>query len=406
MLKDKHILIGVTGGIAAYKIPLLVRDLNKAGADVRVIMTEAATEFVTAFTLATLSGNEVITGSFPTKPGSNVLTASTWHITLGRWADLMVIAPATANSCAKLAHGAADNAVTTLALALRCPLLISPAMDVDMWHHPSTANNIATLREMGFHLIPPDDGELASGLVGPGRLPETALLMKAIEDTINRAGKDFKGRRLLITAGPTQERIDPVRFIGNRSSGKMGFALATAASQRGADVTLISGRVSLRTPNHVRRIDVESAGEMHRAVMKHSMKKDAIIMAAAVADFTPVAPSNQKLKKETVGGTPLTVALRRTKDILSDLAKRDTGALHVGFALETENDLRNAKLKLKQKHLDMIVLNNAHEEGAGFDTDTNIVTILSRSGKIERLNKMSKYDVAHEILNRVSRRLK
>jgi phosphopantothenoylcysteine decarboxylase/phosphopantothenate--cysteine ligase len=404
MLARKHILIGVTGGIAAYKIPLLVRELRRKGAEIRIVMTNAAKEFVTPTTLSTLSGNPVITDVFPDS-SQRVVNTGTWHIEYGRWADVMLIAPATANTMAKLAQGYADNAVTMLALALRCPLLVSPAMDADMWNHPSTQANVITLRESGCTILPPNEGELASGLMGPGRLPEIDSLVNAIENVLSHAHRDLEGRKILVTAGPTQEAIDPVRFIGNRSSGKMGFAIANAAAQRGARVTLVTGRVALTTPRNVKRVDVESAEEMYRAVQRHKRGSDVIIMAAAVADFAPAEPSSQKLKKERINGT-LTLELHRTKDILASVAAtRENGSILVGFALETHNELRNAKRKLTEKHLDLIILNNPLTEGAGFGSDTNIVTIVGKNGRVERLRKLPKFDVAHEILNRVVRLL-
>ena len=400
MFKGKKILIGVTGGIAAYKVPLLVREIKKAGGDVHLVMTNSAKEFVTPLTLSTVSGNEVIVGTFPEEQSSSI-KAGTWHIKLAQQADAMLIAPATANTIAKLAHGYADNAVTTLALALRCPLIISPAMDVDMWQHPATKENIIKLRESGCTVLPPDEGELASGLVGPGRLPEISSIIRAIDDILNKSKQDLKGKRLLVSAGPTYESIDPVRFIGNRSSGKMGFALANAAALRGADVTLVAGPVHLETPRNVRRINVESAEQMYRTIMKHHKDTDAVIMAAAVADFTPTTISQKKIKKETKGSLT-NLEFKKTKDILTQLSLEKRHGILVGFSLETDNGLRNAKKKLKEKHLDVIVLNNPLEDGAGFNTDTNIVTIISRNWKTEKLKKMPKFEVANEILNRVS----
>lgn len=405
MLKNKHIIVGVTGGIAAYKIPLLVRELSKAGAEVRVVMSEAAKEFVSPLTLSTLSNNEVIVGTFP-QVHSNVLEAKTWHIKLGRWADIMIIAPATANIMAKLAHGYSDDAVSTLALALRCPMVVSPTMDVDMWHHPATRENVTKLREIGYIILPPVEGELASGLTGTGRLPELAVIIKSVEDVLRTARRDLYGKNILVTAGPTFEPIDPVRFIGNRSSGKMGFAVANAAAQRGASVTLVAGQVHLPTPKHVRRIDVETADQMYRAVMRHQAGADAIIMSAAVADFTPVKTALKKIKKGNAGNRTISIELRQTRDILNELAAKNTRAVLVGFALETDRGLMNAKRKLKDKKLDFIILNNPNEEGAGFEVDTNVVTIIPKNGKIDKLKKMAKFEVAQEILNRVHRSMK
>jgi phosphopantothenoylcysteine decarboxylase/phosphopantothenate--cysteine ligase len=405
MLKNKHIIVGVTGGIAAYKIPMLVREFRKAGAGVKVVMSEAAKEFVSPLTLSTLSNNDVIIGTFP-GTRSNVLDAKTWHINLGQWGDVMVIAPATANVLAKLAHGYSDDAVSTLALALRCPLLLSPSMDVDMWEHPATQENVTRLREMGCIVLPPEEGELASGLVGAGRLPEIAEILRSVERVLDSARLDLKGRNILVTAGPTYEPIDPVRFIGNRSSGKMGFALANASAQRGASVTLVTGRVHLPTPKHVKRIDVETAEQMYRAVMRQQKKADAIIMSAAVADFTPVTTSVKKIKKFQADGRAMSIELKKTRDVLQELGAKNSRSVLVGFALETDHGVENATRKLKEKKLDLIVLNNPREEGAGFDVDTNVVTIISKNGRVEKLKKMPKYDAAQEILNRVARLMK
>ncbi len=399
-MKGKKILIGITGGIAAYKVPQLVRDIRRCGAEVRIIMTESAKEFVTPLTLSTISGNEVVVGTFPDSDGA-VLRAGTWHIDLAQEMDCMLIAPATANTLAKIAGGIADNAVTTLALAMRGPVILAPSMDSDMLLREATQENMRILRERGYVLLPPAEGELASGLKGPGRLPDLPVIQKAIEDVLHHVSHDLKGKKVLITAGPTHEPIDPVRFVGNRSTGTMGFALANAAAQRGADVTLITGPVSRTSPRNVKRIDVETADQMHRAVKKFHKTSDVIIMAAAVADFSPVSVLKQKIKKEAVEGDTLVLRLKKNADILSDIGARKGKLILVGFALETEHGIANAKKKLKGKNLDLIVLNNPLREGAGFGTETNIVTIISRSGRVERLKKMSKYDTAHEILNRV-----
>jgi phosphopantothenoylcysteine decarboxylase/phosphopantothenate--cysteine ligase len=405
MLKNKHIVLGVTGGIAAYKIPLLVREFRKAGADVRVVMSEAAREFVTPLTLSTLSNNEVIVGTFP-KTLSNVLDAKTWHIKLGQWADIMLVAPATANIVAKLANGLSDDAVSTLVLAVRCPLIIAPTMDIDMWQHAATQRNVAVLQEMGYVVIPPDEGELASGLTGPGRLPEHGRIVDEVRSVLANAHRDLVGKKIVVTAGPTYEPIDPVRFIGNRSSGKTGFALANAAAQRGAQVTLITGRTHLPTPKFVRRLDVDTALQMYQAVMKYQHSADVIIMAAAVADYMPANVSSKKIKKENSHKATLSLELIKTKDILREVSSKNKKSVLVGFALETDHAVANAKKKLREKKLDFIVLNQAGKEGAGFDSDTNIVTIITKNGKIERLKRMMKYPVAQEILNRVSKLLK
>jgi phosphopantothenoylcysteine decarboxylase / phosphopantothenate---cysteine ligase len=400
MLRNKKILLGVTGGIAAYKIPQLVRNFKKNGAEVKVVMTDAAAEFVTPLTLSTLTQNEVVVGSFP-KLFNNILRASTWHIDLARWADAMLIAPATANTIAKLAHGFADNAVTTLALAMRGPIILSPSMDVDMWNHQLTQSNISSLEQFGYNILQPEEGELASGLMGAGRLPDLPQIIDAVEELLNNAKKDLSEKKIIITAGPTFEPIDPVRFLGNRSSGKMGFALAAAAAQRGADITLITGKTNLNTPRNVRRIDILTAEQMYNAVIKYSYSTDAIIMAAAVADYTPVKFSSQKIKKTLEGKEQFNIRLKPTKDILNHLGTKKGKTILVGFAVETENGIPSARLKLQQKNLDFIILNNPSEEGAGFDVDTNIVTIISRKGKIVKLKKMSKFRLANQILDRI-----
>jgi phosphopantothenoylcysteine decarboxylase/phosphopantothenate--cysteine ligase len=404
VLKNKHILVGVTGGIAAYKIPLLVRELKKAGAAVRVVMTEAAKEFVTPLTLSTVSGGRVIVGTFPDAASGSV-DAGTWHVELGRWADVMLISPATANVVSKLAHGGADDAVTTLALAVRCPVIVSPAMDVDMLQHSATQENLTHLREMGYTVLPPEEGELASGLSGPGRLPEISSIVKTVSDVLASAHQDLRGKKILVTGGPTYEPIDPVRFIGNRSSGKMGFALANAAVQRGATVTLVAGRVALPTPRNVRRVDVETSVEMLQAVMRLSRRADAVIMAAAISDFAPVKFTPTKIRKEALDGEHLHLELKKTKDVLKELTLRNQQSIFIGFALETRDGVRNAKKKLREKRLAFIVLNNPNQRGAEIGGDTNVVTIISKSGKIERLKKMHKFDVANRILDRLSKLL-
>jgi phosphopantothenoylcysteine decarboxylase/phosphopantothenate--cysteine ligase len=405
MFKGKKILIGVSGGIAAYKMCFVVRELRKAGAEVRVVMTESAKEFVSPLTFSTLSGNEVIAGTFP-ESNAAVVKGSTWHIELSLWADLMLVAPATANTIAKIAHGFADNALTTLVLSLRCPLAVAPAMDADMWTNAITQDNIERLKGLGCFVLPPEEGELASGLVGPGRLPEMETIMKFVEDILKNTRRNLQGKNILVTAGPTREPLDAVRFISNRSSGKMGFAIANAAAQRGADVTLVSGPVSLQTPRNVTRVDVETAQEMLEAVQHHFSKQDAIIMAAAVADFAPKHSLKQKIKKENIQERDFTLSLEKTEDILESLGRKKNGKILVGFALETHNDVQNAKEKLKRKHLDFVVVNNPLVEGAGFGVETNVVSIIDKSGSIEKLPKLSKFDVANAILDRVAEILK
>ena len=400
MLKNKKILLGVTGGISAYKMCTVVRLMKKAGASVRVLMTQSATQFVTPLTFSTLSQEEVLTSLWP-ETNRTSTRAGVEHIKLGLWADAMLIAPATANVVAKIAHGIADDVISSTALALRCPLLVAPAMDVDMYLNEVTQNNLSLLRERGHHILLPADGELASGLVGPGRLPEPDAIMAFVESVIEKTPLDLKEKKILVTAGPTYEPIDPVRFIGNRSSGKMGFAIANAAAQRGANVTLISGPVALGTPKNVSRIDVETAGQMFDAVTKQAKKCDVIIMAAAVADYAPKKPASNKIKKnESTQG--LTLELQPTSDILRSLGAKKNGTVLVGFALETENEVKNAKEKLRKKNLDLIVLNSTRDEGSAFGSDTNVVTIISKDGKTEKLSKMPKFDVAVEILNRIA----
>jgi len=398
MLADKHIALGITGGISVYKMCTVVRLLKKAGAHVRVIMTPSATEFVSPLTFSTLSQEEVVVSLWPhDKHASTSLGVK--HIDIGLWADVMLIAPATANTIAHLAHGYADDILGTTVLALRCPLIISPAMDLDMWENEATQDNLTTLQSRGHFIIPPESGELASGLSGMGRLPEPETLVKFVDDVLNKTPRDLKKKKILITAGPTHEPIDPVRFIGNRSSGKMGFALANAAALRGADVTLISGPVSLATPKNVKRIDVETAEEMYKAVMGNAKKQDVIIMSAAVADYAPASAAKEKIKKKE---SELSLQLRSTPDILKSLGEKKTKKqILVGFALETTNELEHAKEKLKKKNLDLIVLNSTKDKGATFGVDTNIVTLIDAKGTITKFPKMPKFDVAVEILDKI-----
>jgi len=403
-MKKRQILLGVTGGIAAYKIPLLVREFVKRGATVRALMTESAREFVTPLTLSTLTGSDVIVGTFPSA-GSGHATG-TWHINMARWGDMMIIAPATANVIARLAHGIADDAVSTLALAYRKEILVCPAMDHDMWDHLATQANLTTLRETGYEVLPPDAGELASGLTGPGRLPEIVNIADTAERILDGSALDLKGKKLLVTAGPTHEAIDPVRYIGNRSSGKMGFAIASAAARRGAGVTLVAGPVDLKTPRGVKRIDVESAAEMSRAVMRHRAGLDGIIMAAAVADFTPVTVSSRKIKKSAVKGGILDIRFRETGDILKSLTADKTRCPVVGFALETHDEARNAGKKLREKGVDLLVLNNPLRKGSEFGGETNAVTFLLRNGKREKLRTLPKFAVANALLDRLLRLMK
>ncbi|MCI0707607.1 MAG: bifunctional phosphopantothenoylcysteine decarboxylase/phosphopantothenate--cysteine ligase CoaBC [Ignavibacteriae bacterium] len=402
MLRGKHILLGVTGGIAAYKSCYLVRELRRAGADVKVVMTNSARKFVAPLTFSALSGHEVELDLWTnTQTGTGDI--GTRHVGLANWADIIIIAPATATTIARLTHGLADNLLTVTVLAARSPVVLSPAMDADMYLNPVTAQNLATLRERGFFVIPPEEGELASGLVGPGRLPEVEVIVRKLDEILANHHLDLKKKKILITAGPTYEAIDPVRYIGNRSSGKMGFALANAAALRGADVTLVTGPVHLETPRNIKRIDVESAQDMQEAVAKHAKSADVVIMAAAVADFTPAIKAKHKIKKN--GSEGMELSLSHTTDILGGLGKHKNGAVLVGFALETQNELKNAKEKLKSKRLDIIALNSLKDEGVAFGADTNVVTLIDKKGKTEKLPKLPKFDVANVILDRVKKLL-
>jgi len=409
-LSDRHLLLGVTGSIAAYKAAPLVRLFVKAGAEVRVLMTDDAARFVTPLTLGTLSGHEVLTDLFPNGEASD----ETWtkHVTLGQWADLFVVAPATAQTIAKLAHGFCDSMLTATALSARCPMLVCPAMDRDMYRHPTTQDNLDRLRDINYTVMPAARGELASGLVGQGRMPEPeAIREKAASmlaaDGAQTAGagtgpeQDLRGTSVLVTAGPTREPIDPVRFLTSRSTGTMGYALAAAAARRGGDVTLVSGPTTLDPPSGVEHVDVETANEMNEVVQARRDAVDLVFMAAAVADYTPANASDSKRKKAEAEQAP-SLDLRRTPDILKTLgAHRRPDQTLVGFALETDNALANAQRKLSDKNLDWIVLNNLSEEGAGFGSDTNRVTLLSADGATDELPLMPKPDVAEALLDRI-----
>ncbi len=400
MLTGKHILLGISGGIAAYKSALLVRDLMREGAEVQVVMTPAATQFITPLTFATLSRRDVVVEMFPSAPGQ---PTSQWtkHIDFGVWADLMLIAPATANTIAKITVGMADNFLTSLVLALRGPLVIAPTMDVDMYQHTTTQNNLRLLRERGIHIIEPESGELASGLSGPGRLPDPSVIMDTVRGILAGSSQDLAGKRILVSAGPTQEPVDPVRYLGNRSSGKMGFAVAQAAATRGASVTLIAGPVHLPTPAGVRRTDVSTAREMADVVLSHFSDCDVLIMAAAVADFAPAAAAPSKIKRGTVHGDHLTITCEKNPDILRLAADRRSRQILVGFALETDNGLEHARAKRASKQLDLVVLNDPLVEGAAFGAETNVVTLIDRDDNATPLPRLSKLNVAHHILDRV-----
>ena len=395
MIKDqlagKKILLGVTGCIAAYKSCFIVRELIKRGSEVKVVLTPSATEFITSLTLATLSHNEVIVNTFPPsqKDGTNL---STWHIDYALWADLMLVAPATINTIAKISYGFADNALTTLVTALRSPLVIAPAADVDMFNNPINQENLEKLQRLGHYIIYPESGELASGLSGEGRLADINKIIDAVELILSGYSKDLIGKKILVSAGPTYEDIDPVRFIGNRSSGKMGYAIAKAAYLRGADVTLVSGPSSQSIYPEVRIIKVRSAVEMERAIKKEVDKNNLLVMSAAVSDFRPVKAVSNKIKKQK---GVMDLKLELNPDILSSIRAKKTKV--IGFALETQNELSNAKKKLKEKNLDMIVLNSPGKE-SGFEVDTNKVTIIKQDGKSVNLPLLSKFQVANKIL--------
>jgi len=397
-LKNRKLLLGVTGGIAAYKAAELVRLFKKADAEVQVLMTPDAARFITPLTLGTLSERAVLTEIFP----DNEDGSWTKHVELGLWADLFVVAPATAQTLAKLAHGFSDSMLTATALAARCPMLVCPAMDHDMYLHPATQANLDRLRSFGYEVMPPGFGALASGLTGHGRMPEPSEIFARVHEKLaDRATAEtsFSGQKVLVTAGPTREALDPVRFLTNHATGTMGFALAEAAARRGADVTLVSGPTSLPTPPGVTRVDVVSANDMHRAAQAHK-DADFVIAAAAVADFTPETTSTSKIKKS---GDAMTLHLRATPDILAVLGReKRPGQVLVGFALETDDGPANARRKLEKKNLDWIVLNNPTEEGAGFGPGTNRVTLIHRSEEAEQLPLMPKRDVAEALLDRIT----
>lgn len=388
-LKDKNIVLGVCGSIAAYKIASLVRLLVKAQARVQVIMTKEATQFITPLTLSTLSNNPVLVDYYDADTGE-------WnnHVHLGLYADIMLIAPASANTLAKMANGLCDNLLLATYLSAKCPVYIAPAMDLDMWKHPSTIRNIEALLGFGNYLIPPTNGELASGLIGEGRLAEPEDIYTFLELSLAN-NLPLKGKKALVTAGPTYEAIDPVRFIGNHSSGKMGYAIAQTLSDLGAEVTLISGPTHLQSPIHVQRIDVSSAQEMFESCEKFFPGADIIVMSAAVADYRPKEVAPQKIKKKT---EDFSIELKKTVDILGTLGSQKTNRQTlVGFALETNNELENAKDKLVRKNLDFIVLNSMQDKGAGFATDTNKITVIHKDGTIIPFDLKSKDDVAKDI---------
>lgn len=393
MLRNKHIVLGITGSIAAYKACLIIRGLIKQGAEVQVVITPAGREFITPITLSTLTQKPVICDFFNHQDG-------TWnsHVDLGLWADAMLIAPATASTIGKMAHGVADNMLITTYLSMKAPVFIAPAMDLDMYAHPSTQENLQLLSKRGNHIIEPGTGFLASKLEGKGRMQEPEEIVRTLDEYFSQS-QELKGKRVLITAGPTYEKIDPVRFIGNYSSGKMGFALAEECARRGAEVELVSGPVSLQIHHpSVHRTNVESAEEMFHAATERFTQADIAILCAAVADFTPTQVAGTKIKRE---GVELVLHLSPTHDIAQCLGnmKRD-GQIMIGFALETNDEEAHAKDKLKRKNLDFIVMNSLQDKGAGFRHDTNKVTIIDAQGKTEYPLK-DKKEVAEDIVNRI-----
>ena len=400
MLKGKHIILGITGSIAAYKAAYIIRALVKKGAEVQVVITPAGKEFITPITLSALSSKPVISEFFSNRDGS-------WnsHVDLGLWADAMLVAPATASTIGKMANGIADNMLITTYLSCKAPVFVAPAMDLDMFAHPSTQQNLDRLRSFGNHIIEPAEGELASHLVGKGRMEEPDKIIAVLEEFF-ASRTVLEKKKIVITAGPTYEKIDPVRFIGNYSSGKMGFALAEACAQQGAEVTLIAGPVSLTTTHpNIQRIDVESAEEMYQAAMTAFPEADAGILCAAVADYRPEIQADEKIKRESKG--EMMLHLVPNKDIAASLgAIKREGQVLVGFALETNNEATNAESKLKRKNLDFIVLNSLRDAGAGFRCDTNKISIIDRQGETTGYPLKSKQGVAVDIVNKLATLLK
>lgn len=395
-LENKKIIIGITGGIAAYKINYLVRDFVKAGAEVRIVMTKPTEDFVSPLTLSTLSRNKVYTDFYDEN--------KTWnnHVELALWADVMLIAPCTANTLAKIANGICDNFLMAVYMSAKCPVIIAPAMDLDMYAHPAVTKNLNIIESFGHKIIPAEYGELASGLIGQGRLAEPETIFRTVGNEFTDTDATFAGKKILITAGPTYENIDPVRFIGNHSSGKMGFDLAKEAAKRGAEVTLISGPSSQKTDDkNIAVYRVTSAQEMFDEVFKHYENADIAIMSAAVADYTPKVKATEKIKKNE---QELTIELIKNKDILRTMGEKKTHQFLVGFALETQNEEENAKGKLVKKNLDMIILNSLRDEGAGFANATNKIKIFTPT-EAQSFTLKSKEEVARDILNFIAQKL-
>ena len=391
MITGKNIVLGVSGGIAAYKACELTSRLKKQGAEIDVIMTEAATKFVAPLTFQSLSLNKVTVNMFDEPKYWEI-----GHIALAKKADVFVIAPASANIIGKIANGIADDMLTTTVMATKAPVVIVPAMNTNMYENVIVQKNIETLKNLGYHFIEPGEGRLACGDVGKGKMAEPEEIEKYIENLLN-SNNDMAGITVLVTAGPTRESLDPVRFITNRSTGKMGFAIAQAAAERGANVILVSGPTNIATPKNVKRIDIESAAEMYNKVIENFYEADIIIKSAAVADYAPLDVSEQKIKKS---GDSLTIQLKKNKDILFELGKIKGEKILIGFAMETEALVDNAKEKVKKKNLDFIVANDLKTEGAGFGTDTNVVKIIDSEGKIENIDIMQKSKLADVILDK------
>lgn len=394
-----RVALGVSGGVAAYKAAELVRKLQQEGIDVQVVMTRSAQEFITPLTFAALTGQKVITEMFGGETagaGANVESAIE-HIAVAQRIDLLVVAPATANVIAKMARGVADDFLTTLYLATTAPVVVAPAMNVNMWDHAATRENVEALRARGVHVVAPEEGYLACGMTGAGRLASVDAIATAVLARLGVA-HDLEEETIVVTAGPTCEDLDPVRFLTNRSSGKMGYALAQAASRRGASVILISGPVRLDPPQGVQLVSVRSTEQMHRAVLEHFSRATALIMAAAVADYRPAAPETKKLKR---GGGRLNLELEPTPDILADVARDKGGRVLIGFAAETENVAAHARGKLESKQADLIVANDVTADGAGFDHDTNVITLHFRDGSEKAFPRMPKIDAAHRILDQL-----
>jgi phosphopantothenoylcysteine decarboxylase / phosphopantothenate---cysteine ligase len=390
------IALGVTGGVAAYKAAELVRRLQQEKLDVQVVMTGAAREFISPLTFAAITGTKVITEMFGADNAAPAnVESAVEHIAVAQRIDLLLVAPATADILGKFAHGIADDFLSTLYLATKAPVVVAPAMNVNMWEHPATQENLAALRSRGVHVVDPDEGYLACGMTGAGRLAATETIARKVGEVLGLRS-DLAGQTLLITAGPTREDLDPVRFLTNRSSGRMGYALAEAAVRRGAHVILVSGPTELRPPEGADWVPVRTSEEMRRAVLDHSAAANIIVMAAAISDYRPAARSEKKLKR---GSEQVTLDLEPTPDILAELGRNKASRLLIGFAAETDRVADNARAKLVRKGADMIVANDVTQKGAGFDIDTNIVTLFLRDGREVALPKLSKLDVAHRVLD-------